>query len=360
MEAQRPGDVLIIESDTQYLTHVCQVLTSARHNVVSCMTIAEGRAHLERLPFDVVLCAQKMPDGGGCELCYYIKRTPELQQTSCAVFFDAHNHDEYQQQLVESTYTRGELPRCVADDFLSRKMSSGELVLRVRNLMRMRRYLEEMSRAAATLMSTTEGAEEQNPHYKGHCKRLANMAVELGAVLGCDEWELGVLEKAGYLHDIGLICIPGAILEKSQPLSPREMQIIKQHCVLGERLCHPVAALGPVLPIIRHHHERLNGSGYPDGLSGDDVPRLAQIFAIVDVYEGMRLWRPYRPSMSEIQALKMLAEEVDNGLWNREIFEAFRSTVVPGLDARLEAGHLLWSQGPGSGGIMPGAVPTIG
>jgi len=345
MEAQRPGDILVVEKDVHFLTQICNALRNARHNVVSCTTTEEGLEHLERIPFDVVLVGDHLSDGNGCEICHFIKKTPELQQTSCAVFLEEDDYKSRQQEIVDSTYNRGDLPYCEADDFLSRHLSASELILRVRTLIRMRRYLEEINRATSTLMSVAEGAEEQNPHYKGHCKRLANMAVELGLVLGCDEWELGVLEKAGYLHDIGLICIPGAILEKAQPLSPREMQIIKQHSVLGEKLCHPVAALKGVLPVIRHHHERLDGSGYPDNLAGDDVPRLAQIFAVVDVYEGMRLWRPYRPSMTEMQAIKMLAEEVDNGMWNREIFEAFRDKVLPGMDARLKSTQIYWATG---------------
>jgi putative two-component system response regulator len=345
MEAQRPGDILIVESDIHFLTQTCNVLRNARHNVVSCTTSAEAIQHLERIHFDVVLAAKQLSDGSGCEICHFIKKSHELQQISCGIFLDEEEYESYQRQLVDATYIKGDLPCCEADDFLSRQISGAELILRVRTLIRMRRYLEEINRSISTLLSTAEGAEEQNPNYKGHCKRVATMAVELGLVLGCDEWELGVLERAGYLHDIGLICIPGAIIEKSQPLSPREMQIIKQHCVLGEKLCRPVAALNPVLPVIRHHHERLDGSGYPDGLAGDDVPRLAQIFAVVDVYEGMRLWRPYRPAMTEMQAVKMLAEEVDNGLWNREIFEVFRDKILPGMDARLKSTQNYWAEG---------------
>lgn len=343
MEAQRPGDILVIEKDTHLLAEICNALRNARHNVISCTTAKEGLEHLEHIPFDVVLCSQDLPDGGGGEICHFIKSTPELQQVSCGVFLEENDYERYQQQLVEVTYNKGDLPGCEADDFLSRRLSSSELILRVRTLIRTRRYLEEINRSISTLMSIAEGAEEQNPYHKGHCKRLANMAVELGLVLGCDEWQLGVLEKAGYLHDIGLIRIPGAILEKAQPLSPREMQIIQQHCVLGEKICQPVAALKGVLPIIRHHHERLDGSGYPDKLAGGDVPLLAQIFAMVDVYEGMRLWRPYRTLMSEMQAIKMMAEEVNNGLWNREAFEAFRDKVLPGMDARLKAAQIFWS-----------------
>jgi len=352
MEAQRPGDVLVIENDVQSLTRISSILRNASHNVVSCTTLAEGRQHLERLPFDVVVCAQSLADGESAELCARIKNSPDLQQTSCIVLMDVSQDGE--DSLIDAAFKRGYFPPVDADDFLPRDASPAALTLSVMNMIRMRRYLDESSRAVHALMGTAEGAEEQNAHYKGHCKRLANMAVELGMLMGCDEWDMGVLEKAGYLHDIGLICIPGAILEKLQPLSPREKQIIRQHCELGEKLCRPVAALRPVLPVIRHHHERLDGSGYPDGLQGKDVPFLAQVFAIVDVYESMRLWRPYRSPLNEEQAIKVLASEVSRGLWNREIFETFRDKVLPGLDARLTAAQIYWP----SGGASASAIHT--
>src|SRR5690606_7645358 len=159
--------------------------------------------------------------------------------------------------------------------------SSYELIVRVRSLLRVRRSLEEIHHSVSTLMGLAEGAEEQDKRAKGHCKRLATMAIELGSVLRLAEWSLTTLERAGYLHDIGKTCIPGALLEKIQPLSPREMQIIQSHCVVGEKMCRSIAALESVLPVIRHHHERLDGSGYPDGLRGEQIPILAQVFSIV-------------------------------------------------------------------------------
>lgn len=150
------------------------------------------------------------------------------------------------------------------------------------------------------------------------------------------------LERAGYLHDIGKASIAGALFEKIQPLSPREMELIKDHCVLGEKLCSGVAALKPVLPIIRHHHERADGTGYPDGLNGDGIPVLAQIFSVADVYDSLRTWRPYRPPMGESQAIDVMRQEVARGYWNRYVFEAFLKSVLPGLNDRLDTVHVLW------------------
>jgi putative two-component system response regulator len=117
---------------------------------------------------------------------------------------------------------------------------------------------------------------------------------------------------------------------------------MRSHCLQGERLCRSVAALKPVLPIIRHHHERVNGSGYPDALRGSDIPILAQILTIPDIYDALRMWRPYRPAMTQAQAMDVMQQEVDGGLWNRQIFEVFASKVLPGLDERLASYDAMW------------------
>ena len=144
------------------------------------------------------------------------------------------------------------------------------------------------------------------------------------------------------MHDIGKVSIPGAILEKSQPLTPREMEVIKSHCVLGERLCAPIIGLQMVLPIVRHHHERADGSGYPDGLRADKIPRMAQLFSIVDVYDSLRTWRPYRPAITDWQAVEVLRREAKRGFWNEAACEVFARDVVPLLNDHLEASRVLW------------------
>ena len=232
------------------------------------------------------------------------------------------------------------------DDYVSRAAPLEEINQRVQSLMRLGRYQEEIANAIGTLMKIAEGVEEQDKRLVGHCKRLSIMVVELGTVLGCDEWQLITLERAGYLHDIGKTAIPGAVMEKTDRLSPREMEIIQGHCVAGERICQNVAALKPVLPIIRHHHERADGTGYPDRLRGEQIPILAQIFSIPDIYDSLRTWRPYRPPMKEVQAVDVIRQEVARGYWNRLIFDAFVKEVLPGLDERLDAAGALWPMEP--------------
>lgn len=342
MESQRPGDILIVEDDSAFLSNACMALSRCRHGVVSCSSGEEALAHLERIPFDVVLIGAVLSDTDGASLCRHIKTDALLQSISVGLLVDPTPAGWAMLENFSGVTGGSESDAGAPDDFIVKNISEQELVMRVRSLLRVRRYLEEIRNSVATLMAFAEGAEEQDKRAKGHCKRLAILAIELGSVLGCDEWSMATLERAGFLHDIGKACIPGAIMSKSLPLSPREMQIIQQHCTIGEKMCRSVAALAPVLPIIRHHHERLDGSGYPDGLRGEHIPVLAQIFSIVDIYESLRLWRPYRASLTEGHAIQVMTEEVGRGFWNRRIFEAFMQHVLPGLDSRLVAQQLLW------------------
>ena len=346
MQAQRPGDILVIDGDAAYTSALLPVLSARGHHVTVCRTAAEARHELERFSFDVVLCARHLPDGEGQQLCHELKSSTDGAITPFGLLVsDAREIDEmtYRPSGVVEQPAYGDL--VPPDEYLSRHLPLDEMPARVQTLMRIGRYQEEIYKSIGTLMKVAEGIEEQDKRMTGHCKRLSIMAVELGAVLGCDEFQLTALERAGYLHDIGKVAIPGAVISKSERLSPREMEIIQAHCVLGERLCADVAALKPVLPIIRHHHERADGTGYPDRLRGQEIPVLAQILSIPDIYDALRMWRPYRPPMNDAQAVDVLRQEVSRGYWNRLIFDAFVDKVLPGLDDRLDAAHVLWPQG---------------
>lgn len=344
MEAQRPGDILIVEDDSAFLSSACLTLTRCRHGVVSCSSAEEAYNHLERIPFDIVLVGENLPDADGKEFCRAIKSDANLHHISVALLIEPAAEVKVTSDTLAGGFpmSRSAADSFKPDDYIRKDVSTNELVVRVRSLLRLRRYLEEIHCSVTTLMSFAEGVEEQDERTKGHCKRLATMAIELGAVLRLDDWSLTTLERAGYLHDVGKACIPGAFLEKVQPLSPREMQIVQSHCVVGEKLCRNVAMLEPVLPVIRHHHERLDGSGYPDGLRGEQIPTLAQVFSVVDVYESLRQWRPYRKPLSQDHAVHVMAQEVEKGYWNRKIFELFRTQVLPGLEGRLRSQHILW------------------
>lgn len=346
MQALRPGDVLVVESDAAFRAACCAALEGAGHHTVACATMQEGRVHLERTLFDVVLCARQLLDGSGVNFCDEIKTKPDWEHISVAMMVESSGEGAgLASSLVSGAWEQQDPPRTPPDDLLFKPLSAEELLVKVRTLLRSRRYRAEIINSIAALTLIAEGVEEQDKRAVGHCKRLSIMAVELGATLGCDDWQLTALERAGYLHDIGKVSIAGATVEKTQALTPREVQIIQNHCILGERLCQPITALKPVLPIVRHHHERGDGTGYPDGLRSDEIPILAQIFSIPDIYDALRMWRPYRPAMAPGQAIGVIRQEVERGYWNRAIFEAFIERVLPGLDERLQNAGVFWASG---------------
>ena len=183
---------------------------------------------------------------------------------------------------------------------------------------------DELESAEAVLRSLALMIEARDPSTDGHCHRLAEYAVALGRRLGLSDADLVTLRRGGYFHDIGKIAVPDAILLKPGSLTPDEHARLREHPVTGERLCGDLRALDRVRPIIRWHHELLDGSGYPDGLRAHEIPILAQIIGIVDVYDALTTSRPYRTvPLSSEQACAHLLQDVHSGRRSRQLVNEF-------------------------------------
>jgi putative two-component system response regulator len=210
-----------------------------------------------------------------------------------------------------------------ADDFISKPFSAPELRARVRSLLRLKHYTDELDSAESVILSLALTIEARDATTDGHCQRLAAYAAALGAAVGLETPELAALRLGGYLHDIGKVGIPDTILMKPGPLTEDEYTQMKEHAVIGDRLCGELRSLRRVRPLVRHHHERLDGSGYPDGLKGDGIPLLAQIMGVVDVFDALTTARPYKNELPVEQANRMLVGEVERGWRRRELVETF-------------------------------------
>ena len=168
-------------------------------------------------------------------------------------------------------------------------------------------------------------------------------APTLAARLDLPEEDLTALRRAGVVHDIGKVVVPDVILLKKGRLTPEEMAVVREHPAVGERICSSLQSFRLVLPIIRHHHEKLDGTGYPDGLRGEEIPLTARVLQIVDVYDALMTTRPYKPALSMDTTLGMMQEEVEKGWWDPDIFKEFTHLLEEGglgLPAPEEAGHL--------------------
>ena len=214
-----------------------------------------------------------------------------------------------------------------ADDFISKPFNPHELRARVRSLVRIKRYTDDLESADAMILSLAMTIEARDLLTDGHCQRLAGYANALGARIDLPASDLGALRRGGFLHDIGKVGIPDAVLLKPGPLSADEYALMQTHTIIGDHLCGELRSLRAVRPIIRSHHERLDGSGYPDGLRGDAIPLLAHIIGIVDVYDAMTTDRPYRRPTTPREACDELISEAGRGRHRRDLVDAFVSLV---------------------------------
>jgi putative two-component system response regulator len=177
------------------------------------------------------------------------------------------------------------------------------------------------------LCTLGRSVEARDPYTEGHCERLARNASDLGRYLDLDEESIVALRRGGYLHDLGKIAVPDEILKKGSNLTPAEWDIMKQHPITGETICRPLKSLRLVLPIIRHHHEHSDGSGYPDGLKDSEIPLLPRILQVVDIYDALRTARPYKPALPHEQAAITMHQEAQAGLWDDDLVGEFFSML---------------------------------
>jgi putative two-component system response regulator len=208
----------------------------------------------------------------------------------------------------------------------------------VGSLLKLKQRTDELERAESVLFSLARSIEGKDPYTHGHCERLAEYSARLGGQLGLPEDQITALHRAGVVHDVGKIGVPDAILLKPGPLTPDEWTIMREHSVIGERICAPLKSFRLVLPIIRHHHEKFDGSGYPDGLRGENIPVTARVLQIVDVYDALTTIRPYKPAFSITDALQTMKLEVAKGWWDPHIFDQFEQLARSGTADFLSKG----------------------
>ena len=268
---------------------------------------------------DLILLDVMMPKLDGYETCRRLKSDPRTILTPVVMV-----------TALTATHERIKGIEAGADDFLSKPYNRLELLTRVRSLLKLKRHTDELENAETVLFTLALSVEAKDPYTNDHCDRLARLSVALGEKLGLTQEQLKALHRGGILHDLGKIGIPDAILLKPGPLNDVERAVVREHPAIGERICRPLKSLRLVLPIIRHHHERWDGSGYPDGLAGEAIPVTARALQVVDVYDALTTQRPYKPAYSHDQACAIMREETTKGWWDSGMVEAFIALISNG------------------------------
>ncbi|MBW4687641.1 MAG: two-component system response regulator [Komarekiella atlantica HA4396-MV6] len=265
---------------------------------------------------DLILLDVMMPGMDGFEVCQLLKQDEQTRLIP-VIFITALNDRRSRIRGIEVG----------ADDFLTKPFDRVELAARVKSLVRQKRLNEDLDHAEQVLFSIAMSIESRDPNTGDHCERLVKLGQAFGEYLNLSRYQIRDLMWGGYLHDIGKVGIPDAVLLKKGKLSPEDWKIMRQHVLIGEKICQPLRSMRGVIPIIRHHHERWDGSGYPDRLKGDNIPFLAQVFQLIDIYDALTSERPYKRAFTSEEALLVMQEETDSGWRNPELMQQFTEFI---------------------------------
>jgi putative two-component system response regulator len=309
--------ILLIEDDPQAVGILEPILVSKGFSVAVARDGVEGLEKVKLLSPDLLLLDLNMPRMDGIEVCRRLKSDASTRRTPI-IMLTAMVDLEKKLEALEAG----------ADDFVHKPYNSLELVTRLKSLLRVKYLNEQLESAEDVLFSLARAIEAKDSYTQGHVERVSQLAVKLGRYLGFVDDDLDALRKGGVLHDIGKIGVPDKILNKAGSLTTEERAIIRTHPGQGARICEKLKSLKGAIPVIQHHHERMDGTGYPDHLRGHEIPVLARVMTVVDIYDALTTTRSYRKRLPETVALEIMMEEANKGWWDKEVLGEFMEMLA--------------------------------
>jgi putative two-component system response regulator len=316
----RSATILVADDDAAHSRMLSWLLKAEGYLVHCARNGKEALAFLLNRTPDLALLDVVMPGSSGFEVCQTVKSNPETRLIPIVLVTGLAKSDDRIQGI-----------KCGADDFLSKPVNKQELLARVRSLLRLKEFTDELESAERVLFSLALSIEAKDPYTEGHCNRLSKYSVALGERLRLPRHLCKALHRGGMIHDVGKVAVPEHILLKPGPLTPAERKIMEQHPIVGERICAPLKSFRQVLPIIRHHHEKLDGSGYPDGLKGEEIPLLARIMQAADIYDALTTDRCYHRAVSPERAFSIMRDGVERGWWGGSLVDELESLILDTL-----------------------------
>ena len=318
-----PETILIADDHESSLSALEGLLLLEGFDVRTAPDGEAALAEFRRSRPDLLLLDVMMPRMTGFEVCRHIKGDADSRLIPVILI-----------SALSAAADRVAGIEAGADDFLTKPVDREQLLARVRSLLKQKAYTDELDRAESVLFALARSIEGKDPYTEGHCERLAELSARLGEFIGLEARQIKALRRAGVVHDIGKVAVPDHILLKRGKLTAKERKCVQRHPLVGEGICAPLKSFQLVLPIIRHHHEKLDGTGYPDGLKGNAIPIAARVLQVVDVYDALTTARPYKKALPPAEALEIMEDEVKRGWWDPVVFTAF--TEMMGREAIAE------------------------
>ena len=307
MPAER---ILVVDDEEANRNLLRDILRPLGYQVREAADGEEALAAVAECAPDLVLLDLMMPRRNGYEVCRELKSDPRTRLVPIIIL-----------TTLEQLQDKIKAIDLGADDFLNKPFHTVELTARVRSLLSLKHFTDEFELASKVLRSIALVVEGRDRYTGDHCRRLGEYAVRIGKTLGLGQEDLETLWLGGIFHDLGKIAVSDLVLNKPAPLTAEEFALMKTHPAVGADLCGAMRTMQRVIPLIRHHHEKLDGSGYPDGLAGEDVPLLVRIITAVDVYDALATARPYRKALPHETCMTILRDEAARGWWDRDIVE---------------------------------------
>jgi putative two-component system response regulator len=321
--SSRPADtraslILVVDDDPQNLKLMRAQISHMGYTVLTAPGGEQALTMVQGGEVDLVLLDVMMPGMNGFEVCRQIK-SKESSRLIPVILLTALEEHESKVKGIEAG----------ADDFITKPANREELFARTKSLIGVKKLNRNLISLENALISLANAVEAKDNYTLGHTQRVSTIAVSLGRKLGLNDGELQALRLGGILHDVGKIGVAEAVLNKPGQLNEEEWKVMKGHAEMGYKICLPLLeSIGPALDIIRHHHERLDGSAYPDGLRGESITIMARIMGVVDCYDAMVTNRPYRTAIAKETALAILRDESQKGKLDGTVVDALAELVA--------------------------------
>ena len=309
--------VLVVDDDPGVAILLQTILNGAGYVTSRAVDGLEALASVTENPPDLIFLDLDMPRLDGFDVCQKLKNDPDTRLIPIIVLTGNNEPD--------SRLRAWELG---ADEFLSKPFTPLEGLTRCRSLLRLKQVTDKLDAATSVVVALGRAVEAKNPYTLGHAERVTALTLELAARIGLDDKEKETLSLGGLLHDIGKLAIPDAILNKPGPLTAEEYEVVKQHPLEGVRIVQPLRSLQETIPLIRWHHERLDGRGYPDGLAAKDISLPVRIISVADVYDALMSARPYRPALPVSDCLALLRANASGGGLDTDLVKLFAEIVA--------------------------------